>query len=231
MKPIVWRTGLTRAQPPKNSSQLAWSAPSKPWYRDDLREAESFFRSALAVRGDHPDRANKIREELKKHCKEVSGKEPPGWGQAQGALEMITSLGLQTDATQLFEADFWLKQAKIDKGFEMFDNLPKTPYPPDIQSQLDLEISRIVCDHVAQYAQKGQWEPAKKIIEKLEGQWPKDDKRQLWLETASRILTAAEAQGVKGHGKDQGGEQPSTETPGQPTGLERIRDIFLGRKQ
>ena len=144
---------------------------------------------------------------------------------------MITSLGLQTDETQLFEADFWLKQAKIDKGFEMFDNLSKIPYPPDIQSQLDLEISHVVCDHVAQYAQKGQWEPAKKIIEKLEGQWPKDDKRQLWLETASRILTAAEEQGAKGHGKNQGGEQPSIERLVQPTGLVRIRDIFLGRKQ
>ena len=93
--------------------------------RDDLREAENFFGSALEVEGEHPDRADTIREVLKNTATKVSGREPPEWGLAQQALEMITSLGLQTDETQLFEADFWLKQAKIDQGFEIFDNLSK----------------------------------------------------------------------------------------------------------
>ena len=183
--------------------------------RDDLRKAENFFGSALEVEGKHPDRADKIREVLKEYSARVIERELPRWDLAQGALEMITSLGLKTNETQLNEADFWLKHAKIDRGFEIFDNLPKTSYPPDIQSQLDLEISRTVCDHIAQYAQNEQWEPAKKIIEKLKGQWLKDDKRQLWLETASRILAAVEEQEAKRREKKPGG----------------IRNILRGRKQ
>jgi tetratricopeptide (TPR) repeat protein len=160
--------------------------------RDDLRGAENFFRSALEIKGEHPGRADKMREVLQDYSGKVSGREPPGWDLAQGALEMITSLGLQTNQTQLNEADFWLKQAKIDQGFEIFDDLLTTPYGPDIQSQLDLEISRIVRRHVTQYAQRGQWSPAKKIIEKVEQQWPNDDKRQDWLKAVSGILAVAE---------------------------------------
>jgi tetratricopeptide (TPR) repeat protein len=166
-------------------------------HSDNLEEARDLFEKALAVAGEHPERADTIRQALKGY----SDQSPPDWEKAYGALGVLEALGLQNEDTrqwrrdfQLREADFYLGQKKLDESFNIFGTLMTKEQAPDDSDALKAKISGIVRRNLLEQARNHESDLLRLIIQRfteIARPWlePGDELSE-WLETISGTLEA-----------------------------------------
>ena len=167
--------------------------------KDNLEGAIEFFKEALAVPGEYPDRASAIRLALKKYSDDLTEKKPPGWSEAESALGQLDKPGLRDEEVQrwrrdlkLKEASFHLKAKNLDASFDIFRSLVSEDKSSADEEYLKAEISRIVRRSLLEQAEQKEWHLIGRIIEGFEQLWPSADDLDEWLATISRTLEAVD---------------------------------------
>jgi hypothetical protein len=165
---------------------------------DNLNEAQDFFKKALEVEGNYPERAPKIRQHLKSYSDQLAARTPPNWDLAHHALELLASLKLEDSETRTWQRELWLKQADfllgekdLNHSFKIFSELLAGSQRTSNQDELKGEISRIVRENISQQAKQGDLLLLDQIIAGVRELQLAGDELHAWLETISKALSAA----------------------------------------
>ena len=166
---------------------------------NDLDTAQSHFKRAIRVEGEHTDRAASIiRPMLKDYSDRLTDQYPPDWKNAHRALELLDSLELQDEDTREWQRELWLKQAdfllrnqKLNNSFNIFQRLLDEEGAGDESDELKREISRIVRVNLLRQAeQRDDLGLLPQIVERFQPLSPSGDELNEWLETISLTLAA-----------------------------------------
>ena len=167
---------------------------------DNLEEAQEKLTRALEVPGEHPERAEQIRDMLKAYSDRISTQTTPEWAKAHSALNHLDVLGLQNDDTCLWQrelsfeqARFLLNEKELDASFEIFKNLLNDQTPPSDLDEINVTISNIVRENITQLAEESQLELMSNVINRVQQLMPADDELSRWLKTISLAVEKASA--------------------------------------
>jgi hypothetical protein len=163
---------------------------------NNLAEAQNSFEKALEVEGEHPDRVDQIRQSIVKHSDRIASQPNPDWHLARNTLNLLKTLALENDQTELSQQNLWLKQAdfllekgNIDESFDIFSKLVNDEEKQQAdQEGLKASILDIVRDNVARNAIQGEWDSLSNIIERVRAIWSTEDKLYDWLGTFSEVM-------------------------------------------
>lgn len=167
---------------------------------DNFEEAQEKLARALEVPGEHPDRAEQIREMLKAYSDRISTQPTPDWNKAHSALNHLDDLELRNDDTCLWQrelsfeqARFLLNEKELDASFEIFKNLLNDKTPPSDLDEINVTISNIVRENITQLAEESQLELMSNVINRVQQLLPADDELSRWLKTISLAVEKASA--------------------------------------